>query len=71
MSSVRQKTLDGQMSTDHKELERCYEQIKRLIVENQDLRRSSECFADLAERLNRQLLAERDGMLRSKRGGSN
>jgi hypothetical protein len=71
MSTVRQKMLDGQMPTDHKELERCYEQIKRLIVENHDLRRSSECFADLAERLNRQLLAERDGVPCSKPRGSN
>src|SRR3974390_952942 len=41
------------------ELHRCLEQIRVLTAENQDLRRASTCFADLAERLNRQLCAER------------
>jgi hypothetical protein len=43
------------------ELHRCLEQIQLLTAENQDLRRASTCFADLAERLNRQLSAERRG----------
>jgi hypothetical protein len=43
----------------NEELHRCLEQIRLLTDENQDLRRASTCFADLAERLNRQLCAER------------
>ncbi len=41
------------------ELCRCHEQIRRLTAENQELRRASTFFADLAERLNRELCAER------------
>ena len=41
------------------ELIRCYEEIRRLKAENRDLRRSSESFGHLAERLNLELRAER------------
>jgi hypothetical protein len=41
------------------ELHRYRQEIRRLIAENQDLRRAATCFGDLAERLNRQLHAER------------
>jgi hypothetical protein len=50
------QTTDMHMT---EELHRCLEQIRLLTAENQDLRRASTCFADLAERLNRQLRAER------------
>lgn len=46
------------MHTDD-ELRRCLEEIRRLKVENQDLRRASEAFGHLAERLNQELYAER------------
>jgi hypothetical protein len=36
-------------------LERCHEEIRRLEAENQDLRRASESFGYLAERLNQEL----------------
>jgi predicted RNase H-like nuclease (RuvC/YqgF family) len=64
MSVLRQKV-------DRSELQRCYEQIQRLTAENQDLRRASECFGALAERLNRELLAERNRALTSDPCGSN
>jgi len=64
MSVVRQKV-------DHTELQRCYEQIQRLTAENQDLRRASECFGALAERLNRELVAERNRPLMSDPCGGN
>ena len=38
---------------------RCHEEIRRLKTENDDLRRAAESFGQLAERLNRQLRAER------------
>ncbi len=41
------------------ELTRCHEEIRRLTAENQDLRRASETFGYLAERLNQALRAER------------
>jgi len=41
------------------ELKRCHAELRRLQVENQDLRRASESFGHLAERLNRELGAER------------
>ena len=44
---------------DQSELRRCHEEIRRLTTENQDLRRAAIYFGDLAERLNRQLSAER------------
>jgi hypothetical protein len=62
---------DGQMVTDYGELQCCYEQIQRLIAENQELRRASECFGALAERLNRQLVAERNRTVMSEPCGTN
>jgi len=47
------------MATNDDELRGCYEEIQRLIIENQELRRSAKCFGELAERLNRELQAER------------
>jgi hypothetical protein len=44
---------------DDNELRQCHAEIRRLKAENQDLRRASESFGSLAERLNRALLAER------------
>jgi len=41
------------------ELTRYRQEIRRLLAENQELRRAASCFGDLAERLNRQLHAER------------
>ena len=40
-------------------IRRCHEEIRRLKTENDDLRRAAESFGQLAERLNRQLRAER------------
>ena len=40
-------------------IHRCHEEIRRLKTENDDLRRAAESFGQLAERLNRQLRAER------------
>jgi hypothetical protein len=40
-------------------IRRCHEEIRRLETENDDLRRAAESFGQLAERLNRQLRAER------------
>lgn len=54
--SVAVQTTNMQMN---EELHYCLEQIRLLTAENQDLRRASTCFADLAERLNQQLSAER------------
>jgi len=47
------------MATNDDELQGCHEEIQRLTLENQELRQAAECFGDLAERLNRQLQAER------------
>jgi hypothetical protein len=55
------------MRDDDPDLKRCHEEIRRLTAENQDLRRAAICFADLAERLNRQLY-ERDPA--ADRGGT-
>jgi broad specificity phosphatase PhoE len=44
---------------DKDELNRCHEEIRRLKAENMDLRRASETFGYLAERLNLALRAER------------
>jgi len=44
---------------DEEELKRCHEEIRRLKAENHDLRRASETFGYLAERLNMALRAER------------
>jgi hypothetical protein len=44
---------------DQDELKRCQAEIMRLQAENQELRRASESFGCLAERLNRELRAER------------
>ncbi len=44
---------------DDDELKRCHAEIRRLKAENQDLRRASESFGYLAERLNQELRAER------------
>jgi hypothetical protein len=41
---------------DDDELKRCHAEIRRLEAENQDLRRASESFGDLADRLNQKLL---------------
>jgi hypothetical protein len=41
------------------ELQRCQAEIQRLEAENRDLRRASESFGHLAERLNRKLHEER------------
>jgi hypothetical protein len=41
------------------ESKQCEAEITRLEAENRDLRRASESFADLAERLNQQLQSER------------
>lgn len=41
------------------ELTRYREELRRLTAENRDLRRAAKFFGDLAERLNRQLRAER------------
>jgi predicted RNase H-like nuclease (RuvC/YqgF family) len=41
------------------ELERCREQIRQLKAENHELRRASESFGALAERLNRELHFQR------------
>ncbi len=44
---------------DEDELARCEAEIQRLTAENRDLRRASEAFGHLAERLNQELRAER------------
>jgi predicted RNase H-like nuclease (RuvC/YqgF family) len=44
---------------DDDELKRCHAEIQRLKAENQDLRRASESFGDLADRLNQELQAGR------------
>ena len=44
---------------DEDELARCEAEIRRLRAENLDLRRASETFGHLAERLNQELRAER------------
>jgi anti-sigma factor RsiW len=44
---------------DQDELTRCRAEVARLQAENADLRRASESFGRLAERLNRELRAER------------
>ncbi len=44
---------------EEEELKRCHAEIRRLKAENQDLRRASESFGYLAERLNTELRAER------------
>jgi hypothetical protein len=41
------------------ELTQYREEVRRLTAENRDLRRAAKFFGDLAERLNRQLRAER------------
>jgi hypothetical protein len=45
---------EGEMRDDD-----VWEELRRLRTENEDLRRASERFGELAERLNRQLLEER------------
>jgi hypothetical protein len=45
---------EGEMYNDN-----VIEELRRLRTENEDLRRASERFGQLAERLNRQLIAER------------
>ena len=45
---------EGEMRDDDR-----WAELRRLKTENEDLRRASERFGELAERLNRQLLEER------------
>ena len=45
--------------SDHDDVQQCQAEIKRLQAENQVLRKASETFADLAERLNQRLQSER------------
>jgi hypothetical protein len=62
------------MHDDDEELKRCQSEIRRLKAENDDLRRASESFGYLAERLNQELHEERrlrtDDRRQSARGSS-